>query len=1238
MRRMNNCSYNTDITGCVAQSGAVLKDATTGGRGLQCSFPPQPSSRVPNADSCRSKNANVAGSLTSTITTPSSQVSNSNKKTTSTRKVIVNESLCSTPSCGKNRYAALDDASARSSKKPSPPKAPVAKVVEKEADSSDGFRKVNQKKSTRRQDRTPALVCNDDCVIVTINDTKVVVCKSWVSFCRTKKDEFNCKTKHPRNDPAHPHLATPICQKFLNNECTFGDRCKYPHPPELAPGQVAAAAPKAVAATAVAAGSGAPTTAPGVSKTKTAMCMNHVMHILTGSDDCKYGMRCSYAHNHMEVVAYDFLKKFDDILVAGASKIPLQGVFEEVFAVVSKNYDYINTLRLKDAKPRFACIPEPAPKNFSEILEMWTSGASIARKLNETNTLGLFEGPDSANENIVWALARRVKFCNQDLNCEFQRHTVGKASRITKDDVCTHGPNCKRGVHPSTVDHATGILKLICMDELCGNCTCKITSGLQAIEKRASLSAKLEQLKVERSTLISEKAKSDSIKSINTAIENVANELVNTFRKVHLIRDLGYAPLTAISLGRKVENVMPADSEFSDLPKMTSQQIAERIASDKAFSLRHAKYVKDQESRTKAHALLSAAMRRRKFNQLLKTVKPEDPVHYVFVMTQAYNYMTLDQFVADFKRDRIFAHWYNKSLGCDFPSFERDVRAKMITWESMGVESRVVQTGHDEEGDVYQEFNIPSAKDNYRDFWSWYYGVPITSDPVIVGSAGDIAEDIPALFEDYKSAVPSFRITFSDWIASDSFIAESVKVYRESGINFTSAGRYVKLEVKQTGMTPQEFATHNPTDVADWIKVNKDVSKMSEVIKNCKADSVSFQEFAWNKSMYVDFFLRGWWQQYGGDFDRFSAAVKVEGWRHTKTAGNIQRVSEVIVAKLQAKENQKKKRDEVFAKLTGADLIKHFSGAASSKVEIKPAPKQKITPKPKQAEVEITPSAFAGLDEVNDMDDLDFAPSISSFKTKKVLPLASMMPLGRSQKVHIFREQYTEDRLKKDNVCVRKIWIGPFASKSDASAVLSEIRDFNREHVGRGMHLKVMKLDGVDNSSSDSFCVMYGDSVNGRYEKDDSYAWFGQLIPHLCSTVLSDVMPSQFSSNIDTVQDAIMAFQDKEDAESSQSSADFENEKKDVPAAQQPVASAPVTPAPKAKKDKANVEAILLAKKQARQAEKVAQEERKKAAKQMKVVASAPAAAAPAPKKTSVPRLNNYFNMKEEAVEAAEAY
>jgi hypothetical protein len=1196
-----------------------------------------PSRKVQNANPCHSeKSVDVAGSLTSTVTTPSSRVPNTFKKTTSTRKVTPNVPLC-TPFCGKNRYATLDLEPAVQSTTPSPALTPV-KVEKAPATpvASEGFKTVQRKKQTRR---APApLVATEHTVLVTINGSQVLLCKTLINYCRTRKDEDKCK--HPRNHPAYPHHDVPICQAFLNGECKHGDSCRYPHPVELAP------APKPSAPKAAAGSSGAPTTAAGDSKKFTAMCLDHVLHELTGSEDCKHGARCSFAHHVSKVVSYDFLKKLDDALVPGAAKLPIQEIFETVYKVIATNFDFINQCRLEDGKPRVT-LPEPVPKNFSEILNIWTSAAGIARKLNKQNSLGLFEGPDSANENMVWAMARRVHFCEQDINCEFQRHTVGKAARITKDDVCTHGPNCKRGVHPSTVNPATGILKLICKDELCGNCTCKITSSIQAIEKRAALETKLNQLKTQHADLIADKCSSpkeidNQIKKVNNAIETVAWELVNTFRKVHLIRDLGYTPLKAIDLNRKEKVEMPQAADFQDLPKMSAQQLADMQASDSAFRERYEKIMQKKARIAKAEALIQKVIRRRKFNALLKDIKPEDPVHLVFVMTQAYNYMSIDQFVADFKRDRIFANWYNKSLGCDFPTFERDVRTKMLVWESMGIEQHVFKADHETEEDRVEEFTIPSDKDNFRNFWTWYYGVPLMSDPAVVGTAADLAEDIPSLFQEYKEANPTFRITFSDWIDSNPLFAEAVKVYRESGINFTAATCYIKLGVASTGMTPQVFSMCNHNDVADWIKVLKDSSIVSET-------KLSFEEFSENKVKYVEFYLRGWWKVYEKEGKTINDFLqdKKEGWKHTKS-GFSQRISEELTAKQQAKVD-KKKFDADFAK---HDLVKLFFGSASSapapvsapKPVIKQAVKPVAKPAPKlDLESETT---FAPLAD----DDIDFDfNGMSAFKTKKTLPLASMMVLGNRFKHHIFREQNMESREKGD-VCVRKIWIGPFADKTTASKVLQEIREYNRENAGRGMHLKITDIPAVEKESAQGFFVVYGDSVNGRYEKDTSYDWYLELIPQLCSSVLSDVEPCQFTTNIESLRSQFMTEFEKDDEEEDESEettqqcsqesgkgwwqVDDEEEKPAAPSTPAPSTSAPVTSAPvtsapvtsvaaatKPKKNDQDVKAILLAKKQAREAEKVAEAERKKAAKQIRSAPAAPAAPAPAsapaaPKKT----------------------
>jgi hypothetical protein len=220
-----------------------------------------------------------------------------------------------------------------------------------------------------------------------------------------------------------------------------------------------------------------------------------------------------------------------------------------------------------------------------------------------------------------------------------------------------------------------------------------------------------------------------------------------------------------------------------------------------------------------------------------------------------------------------------------------------------------------------------------------------------------------------------------------------------------------------------------------------------------------------------------------------------------------------------------------------------------------------------------------------------------------------MSPLGRA-KVQIHLEQLNETR-SKGLVNVRKIWIGPFATKTIAENVLNKIREFNRKNSGRGLHPKIEKLEGKSETITKSYYVMYGDTVTAQTEKkkekkkkENPYEWYLELIPYLCSTVLKDVSPAEFTTNIESIQGLLLSKFSSYDDDSD----DEDNE----PAPKIKSASKTET---KPKKVKLNAEQIMVmkeAKKQARQAEKIALEERKKAAKKIKSTV-APATVAPAP-------------------------
>ena len=388
------------------------------------------------------------------------------------------------------------------------------------------------------------------CMIITIKNQKICVCERWVQACAlpvARRHELSCNEIHQRNHPFRKHLITPICEQYLHGKCTRGYNCYYYHPEELKPKVVET----------VSEASSSNEKSKYVVKKYTAMCLKYMLHTYDGKNmPCKYN-NCNYAHNLGQITVLDHITKFDALMITNHQKIPLQLIYYEVYKCIKENLIIINEQRSLNSLPRINC-PVPVPKNFIDIINIWIHAASLARKNNYENKFVLFADNNSDLENSVWALAKRIQLCEQDFNCEIQKLLINK--KITKEDVCIHGQNCKRGSHVSTYDEKTGFITCICIDELVGNCRCHITTGEQAINIRKKLEQELENLK----------AKHDSgNKIIQNAIYNIAKKIVNTYCKIHLIKNLKYKDG---SIGSKSRS-KSIDSKINKQYKITRKQL-----------------------------------------------------------------------------------------------------------------------------------------------------------------------------------------------------------------------------------------------------------------------------------------------------------------------------------------------------------------------------------------------------------------------------------------------------------------------------------------------------------------------------------------------------------------------------------------------------------------------------------------------------------------------------------------
>ena len=120
---------------------------------------------------------------------------------------------------------------------------------------------------------------------------------------------------------------------------------------------------------------------------------------------------CGFAHNVKDQHIPPQVKEFD-ALVASGQQATLAAVQEWTLEV----YKVISSLS-PEAHARFlevnnvTQIPEKTQFHLDMLFKQWYKAACHERSNGNPNGLALFEGPDSAKENLVWELCRRMNIC-----------------------------------------------------------------------------------------------------------------------------------------------------------------------------------------------------------------------------------------------------------------------------------------------------------------------------------------------------------------------------------------------------------------------------------------------------------------------------------------------------------------------------------------------------------------------------------------------------------------------------------------------------------------------------------------------------------------------------------------------------------------------------------------------------------------------------------------------------------
>ncbi len=1006
----------------------------------------------------------------------------------------------------------------------------------------DDYTSVNRRKSKPKQTRRAPVPTEGTCFI-TINDKQVSACCGWVELCSidpAKRKGLKICT-HRANDDAYPHLSQPICQNWLTTGCGSSN-CKRPHPievvckfapvePTVEPVAADDSAP-AVSSSAPAVSSSAPAVAKPafVKKLFTAMCGNHMLHTICPEkyEGCQVS-RCTFANAFDKVNKAPFMAKFDSKMSRGAEKIDFQAIHKELFRCIEENWRDVERVHLLQSWVH-PIMPQPIPSEFSTTLQMWFKTASIARKINYEIKFGLFEGPDSDRENEVWAIGRRSKVCVKDRNCEIARITGGDNCNVKFEDLCVFSGNCKSGPHPSEID-ANGYCAMICIGDLYGACDCTVTSGMDAIEKRTMLDVQLSLKQNERASLITAKKNKTmtnkivdaKLTSVNSSIESIAKSIVDTYRKVHFVSDFGYKPLKSFVLNEKISVFTDRDFDF-ELPTATPEQIAEQQRLQEEFTERSRLSFEERIKREEAEKQAAEEAKAIVHAERMVDVDSSNPIHATYVSSGAIEHMTLSFYVNDCANNAVYNHWCSKPMGKTWPKFQDWICAKLVEWTELGT-NRVVtverhwnwETMGTDETEMEDFYSVKSEKDNYASFWSWMYGIPQTSDPAVVGTAGDIVISCPQLFIQYKEAyAPGFSVTFSDWIARDPQLSEAMEISQTQSVNFDVALTYVKKGVSRFGLTVTEFASYSFQTVSNWMKVN-------DCLVALKLDLINLSTYSADSKMYNAFYLHGRWAMSSTpSIEEYKKHID-EGWNFTESGFHATAADSE--ERIKAEVERFKKAQKTMALMT--DL--RFAFIVPDASREKNTHKKKATKNSKQLINRKVESVVKS----------DSVPSVS-FNKRLSHNLAGQCTLPRAKSLYIFRKEETQERSGK-KVALRKICIGPFADEALAKTVLAQIRSFNKTNDGRGMSLNVVENTPETKKQTVSWDVVWGDTYTyGREQKvkkrgTEPYLYLVELAKFLCFGTLRGLKCGDIHTNLCDIQKFFEASEEDEDEDDNNS-------------------------------------------------------------------------------------------------------
>ena len=230
-----------------------------------------------------------------------------------------------------------------------------------------------------------------------------------------------------------------------------------------------------------------------------------------------------------------------------------------------------------------------------------------------------------------------------------------------------------------------------------------------------------------------------------------------------------------------------------------------------------------------------------------------------YVACGAFRAMDFLNFHNKFTREAWF-HFLDTTSTVSWDAFFLDVSSQRAKWDNLGMVTE--RTLHDQHWDydskaTVRTFDVTDVyvgcveKDIlYADFWAFYFDVPRTSDPKVVGTAGAIVTSNPLLFKEFQDS--GYKGTFSDWLDSIPKYKNCVKALASfPGFSFRQVCFYVNnVQPVDSNITILTFV-QNEANMRAWI-----VSSASKNI-NGEHGGVDFATYMTNPYLYQEYYSYG---------------------------------------------------------------------------------------------------------------------------------------------------------------------------------------------------------------------------------------------------------------------------------------------------------------------------------------------------------------------------------------------